>query len=86
MSAKVHAQNESLAGLRPAEVARVVKAAQKRKRKLPTLAPNSTRRPPDNRYREQYGLIVMCPSAAVQRSLYEALQTLTHCKLRVVTT
>jgi hypothetical protein len=79
-------KHESPAGLRPVEVARVVKAAQKQKRKLPALAPNSTRRPPDNRYREQYGLIVICPNAAVQRSLYEALQTLTHCKLRVVTT
>ena len=79
-------KHELPAGLRPAEVARVVKAAQKRKRKLPALAANSTRKPPDNRYREQYGLIVICPNAAVQRSLYDALQTLTHCKLRVVTT
>jgi hypothetical protein len=79
-------KHESPAGVDPVEVARVVKAAQKRKRKLPALAPNSTRRPLDNRYREQYGLIVLCPNAAVQRSLYEALQTLTHCKLRVVTT
>ena len=79
-------KHESPAGLRPAEVARVVKVTQKRKRKLPALAPNSTRRPMDNRYREQYGLIVLCPNAAVQQSLYEALQTLTRCKLRVVTT
>ena len=79
-------KHESPAALRPAEVARVVKAAQKRKRKLPALGSNSTRRPPDNRYREQYGLIVICPNAAVQRSLYDALQTLAHCKLRVVTT
>jgi hypothetical protein len=86
MSVKVHAQTRVAAGLRPVEVARVVKAAQKQKRKLPALAPNSTRRPPDNRYREQYGLIVISPNAAVQRSLYDALQTLTHCKLRVVTT
>ena len=79
-------KHESPVGPRPAEVARVVKAAQKRKRKLTALAPNSTRRPPDNRYREQYGLIVLCPNEALQRSLYDALQTLTHCKLRVVTT
>jgi hypothetical protein len=79
-------KHESPAGLRPTEVAGVVKAAQKRKRKLPALTPNSTRRPPDNRYREQYGLIVICPNAAVQRSLYDTLQTLTQCKLRVVTT
>ena len=79
-------KHESPSGLRPAEVARVVKAAQKPKRKLPALSPNSTRRPPDNRYREQYGLIVICPNAAVQRSLYDALQTLTRCKLRVVST
>jgi hypothetical protein len=79
-------KHELPARLSPAEVARVVKASHTRKRKLPTLAPNSTRRPPDNRYREQYGLIVICPNAAVQRSLYEALQTLTRCKLRVVST
>jgi hypothetical protein len=57
-----------------------------RKKKLPALSQKSTKRPLDNRYREQYGLIVICPSAAVQQSLYEALRTLVHCKLRVVTT
>lgn len=79
-------KHESPAGFRPIQVGRVVKAAQKPKGKLPALAPNSTRRHAENRYREQYGLIVICPSVAVQRSLYDALQTLTRCKLRVVTT
>jgi hypothetical protein len=78
--------HESPGGLRPAEISRVVNAARTRKKKLPALSKKSTRRPPDNRYREQYGLIVICPNAAVQQSLYEALRTLTHCKLRVVTT
>jgi hypothetical protein len=78
--------HESPGALRPAEIARVVNAVRVRKKKLPVLSKKSTRRPADNRYREQYGLIVICPNAAVQQSLYEALRTLTHCKLCVVTT
>jgi len=77
---------ESPGGVRPTDIARVVNSTRNRKKKLPALQPKSTRRPPDNRYREQYGLIVICPNAAVQQSLYDALQALTHCKLRVVTT
>jgi hypothetical protein len=77
---------ESPGAIRPAEMARIVNATRVRKKKLPPLRPNSVRKPPDGRYREQYGLIVLCPSAAVQQSLYDALRTLTHCKLRVVTT
>ncbi len=83
---KIMPKHESPGAIRPTEIARVVNATRSRKKKLPALSEKSTRRPPDNRYREQYGLIVICPNAAVQRSLYEALRTLTHCKLRVVTT
>jgi len=79
-------KHESPGAIRPVEIARVVNATRVRKKKLPVLPTNSTRKPPDNRYREQYGLIVICPNAAVQQALYDALRTLTHCKLRVVTT
>lgn len=79
-------KHESPDALRPAEIARVVNAARSRRKKLPALPKTSTKRPPDNRYREQYGLIVICPDAGVQRALYDALQTLSRCKIRVVTT
>jgi hypothetical protein len=77
---------ESPGALRPTEIARVVNATRATKKKLPPLSAKSMKRPPDGRYREQYGLIVICPNAAVQQALYEALRTLGHCKLRVVTT
>jgi hypothetical protein len=58
-------KHESPAGFRPIQVGRVVKAAQKPKGKLPALAPNSTRRHAENRYRRRDEL-----AAALRRDPY----------------
>lgn len=50
---------------------------------LPSGAPG---RPKNNRYREQYGLIVICGDEAEQRTVYEALQILRTVPIKVVVT
>lgn len=53
---------------------------------LPPLPEGAPARPPQGRYREQYGLVIICADAREQESLYEALLALRSCPLRVVTT
>lgn len=60
--------------------------AKQEKAALPPLPPNSTRKPPAGRYREMYGVVVICPDEAEQRKVYEGLAALFGCKLRVVAT
>lgn len=50
---------------------------------LPAAAPG---RPAKARYREQYGVVLVCPDEATQAQLYEALEALRSCKIRVVVT
>ena len=53
---------------------------------LPPLRPGAPGKPAGRRYREQYGIIIVCPDEARQRSIFEALQALLDCKLKVVVT
>lgn len=43
------------------------------KSKLPPLAPGSPGRPTGERYREQFGVIVICQGEDHQKQVYEAL-------------
>lgn len=60
--------------------------AKKPSADLPALPPNSTGIPPNNRYREQYGVIIVCPNEASQQVTYEGLRALLDCKFKVVVT
>ncbi len=53
---------------------------------LPPLDPKCPGVPKGRRYREQYGVIAVCPDEASQRSLYEGLKDLQGAKLKVVVT
>lgn len=75
---------ESPDALRRGKIKRIVNAA--RPKPLPKLRSNSTKRPADDRYREQFGVILICPDEQTQRELYTALRKLESCRLRVVTT
>lgn len=55
-------------------------------RALPKLRPNATRRPDKPRYREQYGIVLICPDEEAQQLLYKALAAIGDCKVRVVVT
>lgn len=55
------------------------------KKKLPPLPPGSPGRPPNNRYREQYGVIVICSSEDHQKRVYASLSA-KHAKVKVVRT
>jgi hypothetical protein len=59
--------------------------AMPKKGKLPRLAPGSPGRPENNRYREQYGVIVICRDEDHQREVYQALCG-EHSKVKVVRT
>ncbi|WP_153003897.1 hypothetical protein [Aureimonas ureilytica] len=50
---------------------------------LPVTAPG---RPAKDRYREQYGIVLVCPSEEDQAKLYEALEAIRSCKIKVVVT
>lgn len=56
------------------------------KKALPKLPANAPGIPPNNRYREQYGVILVCPDESAQTALYEALEALRGCKIKVVVT
>lgn len=53
---------------------------------LPPLPPRSPGRPAGSRYREQYGIVLVCPTEGDQEALYEALLILGRCKIKVVVT
>lgn len=56
------------------------------KETLPPLAPKAAGIPSKPRYREQFGVILVCPDETAQRSLYDALEAVRSCKIRVVVT
>jgi hypothetical protein len=51
--------------------------------KLPPLPPGTPGRPKDNRYREQYGVIVICKHAREQEDVFKALVALSREPLKV---
>lgn len=53
---------------------------------LPPLAENSTGIPKGSRYKEQFGVIIVCPDEPSQRAIYEGLRSLLGCKFKVVVT
>lgn len=55
-------------------------------RSLPALPAKAPRAPDANRYREQFGVILICPDEGVQKTLYEAMAAIGACRIRVVTT
>jgi hypothetical protein len=56
------------------------------KEKLPPLPAKAPGIPPNDRYREQYGVILVCSGEAEQRRLYEALADIKTSKIKVVVT
>jgi len=61
-------------------------ARKSRSRKLPPLPAGTAGPPVGNRYKEQFGVIVICPDETTQRAIFDALVGLRGCDLRVVTT
>jgi hypothetical protein len=59
---------------------------RKRRLRLPPVPAGAPRRPAKPAYREQYGVIVICPDERVQRAVFEGLRQLEACKLKVVAT
>ena len=55
------------------------------KKRLPPLPPGAPGRPENSRYREQYGIIVICRDEADQKRAYEWLRRFRR-PVRVVTT
>lgn len=53
---------------------------------LPKLPGNSTGIPKGSRYKAQYGVVIVCPDEAAQKSLYEGLKAVAGSKLKVVVT
>ena len=53
---------------------------------LPPLPENSTGIPKGTRYKEQYGVLIVCPDEASQHAIYEGLRALLDCKLKVLVT
>jgi hypothetical protein len=53
---------------------------------LPSLTPGAPGIPDRSRYREQYGVIVICPDEETQRRIFEGLQAVAGAKLKVVVT
>ncbi|UWR50818.1 hypothetical protein [Phaeobacter inhibens] len=52
---------------------------------LPPLAPGSHGKPKGNRYKRQFGVIVLAPDEPAQKALFEAMKRQGH-KCRVVNT
>ena len=53
---------------------------------LPPLDPRAPGRPENERYKEQFGIVIICADASEQAQIYEALRVLGGCKLKVVVT
>lgn len=53
---------------------------------LPPLPKGTPGRPEKPRYRQQHGLIIVCPDEGTQRALYEALRLLAQVSVKVVNT
>jgi hypothetical protein len=56
------------------------------KDQLPPLPKDAPGKPADNRYREQYGVVLVCPDEGAQVQLYEALAAIRKSKIKVVVT
>jgi hypothetical protein len=57
-----------------------------RRRRPPPLPANSPGKPDGARYREQYGVVIVCPDEATQQAVYAGLRSLAPCRLKVVVT
>ena len=55
-------------------------------KKLPPLPAKAPGIPADNRYKEQYGVIVVCSDQTVQKAVYEGLKAISAATLKVVST
>ena len=55
-------------------------------KRLPPLPAKAPGRPPRPGYREQYGVIVICPDEAAQRAVFDGLRLLAPCAIKVVVT
>lgn len=53
---------------------------------LPALKRGTPGIPDRPRYREQYGVIIVCPDEATQKRIFEGLQALGGLKLKLVVT
>lgn len=53
---------------------------------LPPLKPGAPGVPDKPRYKEQFGVIVVCPDENAQKSVYEGLRAIAGAKLKVVVT
>ncbi|MBB4302370.1 hypothetical protein GGD81_001397 [Rhodobium orientis] len=53
---------------------------------LPCLPDGAPGKPRGTRYKEQYGVIVVCPDEEAQKAVYEGLRAVCSSKLRVVVT
>lgn len=54
--------------------------------RLPPLPENPPGIPTGNRYKEQYGVVLVCPNEDAQRKVFEGLAALAPCKIKVVVT
>lgn len=52
----------------------------------PPLPEGAPGRPKNERYREQYGVILVCPDEPAQKAIYEGLKGVQISKLKVVVT
>lgn len=53
---------------------------------LPPLPADAPKAPVTNRYKEQYGIVLVCPDETAQIALFEALSALKASKIKVVVT
>ena len=53
---------------------------------LPPLPEGAPGRPKNERYREQYGVILVCADEATQKAVYEGLKGIQTSKIKVVVT
>lgn len=56
------------------------------KQKLPALPEKAPGIPKENRYKEQYGVIIIVKTVDEQKSVYDALKAVSKAGLRVVST
>lgn len=53
---------------------------------LPDLPDNAPGIPPNNRYRQQHGVVLVCRDELDQKTIYEALAAIRASKIKVVVT
>ncbi|MCV9907349.1 hypothetical protein OIV19_06935 [Brucella sp. HL-2] len=57
-----------------------------KKESLPPLPEKAPGIPANNRYKNQYGVVLVCPDEQTQITLYNALEGLRSTKIKVVVT